>query len=114
MRFQPLVGKSCKSVLQRLFFSQANDLKLRCTFCHTFQHERCYGYIAGNGATPPDTHACYTCLLEPKEKPLLTGMKRMTVYRRAIYMLYNDGFPNSLTELAKNLGIVFRYARNLA
>ncbi|KAL4808262.1 HORMA domain-containing protein [Aspergillus unguis] len=69
---------------------------LACSFCHTRQHRLCYGYLGAFKDSVPDIHACYRCLLEPKESKTLESLKNIVLGRRALSVILAEGVPNTM------------------
>ncbi|KAE8148245.1 meiosis specific protein Hop1 [Aspergillus avenaceus] len=76
---------------------------VECTFCHSRQHLLCYGFEGREDPRIPDVHACYACLLEPKETKLLSEMNTLVLLRRAIKIMLDDGYPKMNSEFAQKL-----------
>ncbi|KAF2089473.1 DNA-binding protein [Saccharata proteae CBS 121410] len=70
------------------------DDMINCSFCETWQHLHCYGYRGVDDPRIPSTHACYRCLLEDKEVPLLHELKNLALLRRGIHVIQDNGFSD--------------------
>ncbi|KKK13584.1 hypothetical protein AOCH_002751 [Aspergillus ochraceoroseus] len=66
---------------------------LECAFCHTRQHLVCYGYEGVQDPRIPDVHACYRCLLEQNESSILHEVKKLTLVRRTLRVILEEGYP---------------------
>lgn len=77
-------------------------MQVLCTTCDTWQHISCYGYRGRDDPRLPSEHACYKCLLEEKEAPLLREMKNLALMRRGVHLMEEDGYTNDKT-LSKSL-----------
>ncbi|GKZ21015.1 DNA binding protein [Aspergillus brasiliensis] len=75
----------------------------QCTFCHTRQHLICYGYEDVHDSRVPDVHACYQCLLTPDEPHLLHEMSSLTLLRRAVRFILNEGYPHRTSIFTQKL-----------
>ncbi|QDS74976.1 hypothetical protein FKW77_005197 [Venturia effusa] len=62
-----------------------------CHFCEQWQHLICYGYHNSGDPRMPDMHACYTCLLQEKEAPLLTELEHLTLLRKGASIAIKNG-----------------------
>ncbi|PYI29228.1 hypothetical protein BP00DRAFT_437798 [Aspergillus indologenus CBS 114.80] len=76
---------------------------IECSFCHSHQHLPCYGYNDSDDARLPDVHACYRCLLRPKEGQALQEMTSLVLLRRAIQIIQTEGYPNQTSTFTEKL-----------
>ncbi|EAW06931.1 putative meiosis specific protein Hop1 [Aspergillus clavatus NRRL 1] len=76
---------------------------LECAFCHMRQHVACYGFDGPNDPRIPDIHACYQCLLEPKEIQLLCEMNSLVLLRRALKIIIEEGYPSRTSLFTQKL-----------
>jgi len=74
--------------------------QIECSYCSTWQHVACYGYMNEEDKRIPEVHACYKCLLWEKEGPLLLEMQKLVVTRRAIDVISRRGYASD-TDLAR-------------
>lgn len=72
---------------------------LQCTCCQKLQHYHCYGFAL---ETQVNEHHCYHCLLEDTHRALLEDMKSIAIFRRALWILYEEN-PSSPAEFAQKL-----------
>ncbi|CAF9927706.1 DNA binding protein [Imshaugia aleurites] len=70
---------------------------LQCTCCQKLQHYQCYGFAL---VTNVQEHYCYQCLFEDTRKALLTDMKLVAIFRRALWILYEKN-ASSPAEFAQ-------------
>ncbi|RHZ65847.1 putative meiosis specific protein Hop1 [Aspergillus thermomutatus] len=76
---------------------------IECTFCHLRQHAACYGFDGSDDPRIPDVHACYQCLLEPKEVQLLCEMTSLVLLRRALKIIMEEGYPSHTSLFTQKL-----------
>lgn len=74
---------------------------VQCSFCDTYQHLRCYGYLPQEC---PKTHACYRCLFQGHDDQRLSELQDLALTRRCLWILYGHDVPRSHAELARRLG----------
>lgn len=67
---------------------------MNCGFCNTWQHLHCYGYLGSDDPRVPDIHACYRCLLQEKEAPLLRELQDLALLRKGVHIIQVDGYFN--------------------
>ncbi|KAL1956286.1 hypothetical protein VTO42DRAFT_7459 [Malbranchea cinnamomea] len=90
---------SCQCGLNNL-----NEDMVQCVFCNTRQHLICYGFLYAQDPSIPEPHACYKCLLEPRETTLLREMDTLVLLRRALRVIIEEGYPNHVRDFAQKLG----------
>ena len=76
------------------------ELQLQCNCCEEWQHTHCYGFLLN---TLIDEHFCYSCLLEESDVGRSQELKRLTQFRRAIWLAYREDYPGSLRKFSKVL-----------
>ncbi|GAD92959.1 meiosis specific protein Hop1, putative [Paecilomyces variotii No. 5] len=76
---------------------------IKCSFCHTYQHSLCYGFINPTDPRLPETHACYRCLLEPNEPSLIPELNTLVLLRRAMKIIMEDGYPHRISVFSQKL-----------
>ncbi|TID15122.1 hypothetical protein E6O75_ATG08375 [Venturia nashicola] len=82
--------------------THGEDDMVDCHFCGRWQHLICYGYQNSTDTRVPEVHACYKCLLQEKEGPLLTELEHVTLLRKGISVAIKDGIHGD-RQLAETL-----------
>lgn len=77
-------------------------MQINCNFCDTWQHVHCYGFRGSDDPRIPTIHACYQCLLQDKEAPLLRELGDLALLRRGLHVIEVEGYSND-KELASML-----------
>ena len=77
--------------------------QMYCGYCKTWQHTDCYGYLGEKDPRIPEDHACYECLLEKKEGPVLSQLRDLALLRTAFRAMKSDGGVNGPQELKEIL-----------
>ncbi|KAF2200317.1 hypothetical protein GQ43DRAFT_79188 [Delitschia confertaspora ATCC 74209] len=67
---------------------------IHCSFCDTWQHIHCCGFRGLDDPRIPTDHACYRCLLQEKEAGILPELHHLSLLRRGLHILEEDGFFN--------------------
>ncbi|OCL02733.1 hypothetical protein AOQ84DRAFT_348717 [Glonium stellatum] len=75
-------------------WNEEEDDMINCSFCNTWQHLHCYGYRGSDDPRIPAIHACYQCLLQDKEGPLLRELKDLALLRRGVHIIETEGYSN--------------------
>ncbi|KAL8807617.1 MAG: hypothetical protein Q9182_000601 [Xanthomendoza sp. 2 TL-2023] len=83
------------------FFGEEGEM-VQCSYCHTWQHTHCYGYIS---VAIPGEHACYRCLFEDFDTPRLEKLEDFARTRRSLWMLFGQEPPSSQSELKRRLDL---------
>ena len=81
------------------YYAHNQVCQLQCICCHKLQHYHCYGYAR---ETYVSEHYCYQCLLEDTDATLLGDMKSLAIFRRALWILYENN-PSSPADFAQKL-----------
>ncbi|KAI9867808.1 MAG: DNA binding protein [Trichoglossum hirsutum] len=84
---------------------------LCCDFCGQSQHVHCYGYHSSHDPRIPNPHACYSCLLGGTEAQILEDLRRDCLFRRALKLVYENGYPTSEKKFSGLLGCSLQEAR---
>lgn len=74
---------------------------VQCSFCDTYQHLRCYGYLPQE---VPERHACYYCLFQGHDDQRLSELQDLALTRRCLWILYGHDSPQNHAGLARRLG----------
>ncbi|KAH9810921.1 HORMA domain [Teratosphaeria destructans] len=90
-----------------------------CTYCDTWQHLPCYGYIGRDDPRIPNDHVCYQCLLGDEEQPLLESLKELSTRRRGMDFALLHGLK-SMKQFAKDMDLesweampVYQHLKNM-
>ncbi|KAH0562398.1 hypothetical protein GP486_002908 [Trichoglossum hirsutum] len=75
------------------------------------QHVHCYGYHSNQDPRIPNPHACYSCLLGGTEAQILEDLRRDCLFRRALKLVYENGYPTSEKKFSELLGCSLQEAR---
>ncbi|OCK84967.1 hypothetical protein K432DRAFT_439681 [Lepidopterella palustris CBS 459.81] len=75
-------------------WNEEEDDMINCSFCDTWQHLHCYGYRGSDDPRIAKVHACYQCLLQDKEMPLLRELKDLALLRRGVHIIRAQGYSN--------------------
>jgi hypothetical protein len=77
--------------------------QIYCSFCDSYQHAHCYGYVGPTFALVPTEHICYSCLLADIYIEL-SDMEYLARVRRILHYLREQRECESETALATALG----------
>ncbi|KAI9838344.1 MAG: hypothetical protein M1819_005612 [Sarea resinae] len=80
------------------------DGMVQCEFCKTWQHLHCYGFKEEDDPALPEGHVCYNCLLHGIDPLLLERLKTLSLYRRAVDIIYGLGYPSNERGFVQLLG----------
>ncbi|RUS17094.1 HORMA domain-containing protein [Endogone sp. FLAS-F59071] len=97
---------------------------IQCRSCDTWGHTVCYGYLPGDPTVAKVDHTCYRCLKQHQEEdPVgalmlegtldLEALGDVALLRRAIYIVWEEGWPNATRYFAERLGLKISDARQL-
>ncbi len=74
---------------------------MKCERCEKHQHRVCYGYLETDVLL--NKFVCYDCLLQTKPG-FLKEMRQMCQVRAMMWIIANEGYPRTESELAKRTG----------
>lgn len=87
------------SLTASAFYAKHQVSQLHCICCLKLQHYHCYGFALN---THINEHYCYQCLLEDTHGQLLGDMKNLAIFRRALWILYEQS-PSSPEDFSQKL-----------
>ncbi|KNZ44192.1 hypothetical protein VP01_941g12 [Puccinia sorghi] len=96
----------------------ANDDQdmINCEICKRWRHLNCYGYKSEKDPRIPDFFVCYRCRIhkgmdleqvwkrEDDISVALEGLRGLCIFRRTLQIIYQEGLPAVLKDLAHRLG----------
>lgn len=81
----------------------SNLQQVQCSYCSTWQHLHCYGYMGSQDPRLPEEHVCYWCLLGDTDVKGYAALQELAVQRRAMFYISKNGMRTK-TDLSKALG----------
>lgn len=73
---------------------------MQCQCCDAKQHSHCYGFALEE---PREPHFCYQCLVPESDRFRLEKLKSLARFRRALWIVYTEGYPQLETAFAQRL-----------
>ncbi|KAG0147076.1 hypothetical protein CROQUDRAFT_77014 [Cronartium quercuum f. sp. fusiforme G11] len=98
---------------------------IACEVCVRWRHLSCYGYKSLDDPRIPVEFICYRCRIheglsledtwkrEDEIKTALEGLRTLCIFRRALQIIYEEGMPTAIKQLAKRLETDFTTASQL-
>ncbi|WAQ81917.1 hypothetical protein PtA15_2A230 [Puccinia triticina] len=97
----------------------ANDDQdmIRCEICKRWRHLNCYGYTSAKDPRIPEFFTCYRCRIhkgmdleeiwkrEDDINIALEGLRGLCIFRRTLQIIYKEGIPPALKDLARRLEV---------
>lgn len=83
-------------------------LQIQCRCCDARQHAHCYGFALEE---PREPHFCYQCLVPNNDRSRLGKLKSLARFRRALWIAYKEGYPQSETAFAQALRLSCLYLK---
>jgi len=97
----------------------ANDDQdmINCEICQRWRHLNCYGYKSEKDPRIPDFFVCYRCRIhkgmdleqiwkrEDDINIALEGLRGLCIFRRTLQIIYQEGLPTVLKDLALRLEV---------
>ncbi|KAI9619945.1 hypothetical protein PSHT_02466 [Puccinia striiformis] len=88
-----------------------------CEVCKRWRHLNCYGYTSEKDPRIPEFFVCYRCQIhkgmglediwkrEDDINIALEGLRGLAIFRRTLQIIYNEGLPPVLKDLALRLEV---------